>query len=265
MTQEALRIAAIVIIAVGAKYVLDLIHWVNRKIIEGATGSVLARNAKALTVNRLVMSVLKYLVFLVALGLILHEFGVSLIAYLAGASVIGFAVGFGFQGLVQDLLSGLFVILEDQFAVGDMVEVAGQIGRVEEIGLRTTKLRNYVGELVILPNRSLSQVGVYPLGCVVATVEATTGQARAGEAVSVMREEALHLRARYPMAVIAEPDIAVIEEWPSHPLARARFSIWPGQKWVVERAYVSRLVQRFSREGLPITEPQIVVHYGGKG
>ena len=265
MTQEALRIATIVAIAVGAKYVLDVIQWVNRKIIEGTTGSVLARSAKALTVNRLVMSILKYVVFLVALGLILHEFGVSLTAYLAGASIIGFTVGFGFQGLVQDLLSGLFVILEDQFTVGDMVEVGGQIGRVEEIGLRTTKLRNYLGELVILPNRSLSQVGVYPLGCAIATVEVPLDKARANEILSVMREETVYLRARYPMAVIAEPDVATVEDWPGHPLVRARLSIWPGQNWVVERAYVPRIVQRFSKEDIPITEPQIVVHYGGKG
>ncbi|OGP81818.1 MAG: hypothetical protein A2Y95_00625 [Deltaproteobacteria bacterium RBG_13_65_10] len=265
MIQEVFRVAMIVIIAVGAKYVLDFIYWMNRKIIEGTTGSVIARSAKALTLNRLVMSFLKYAVFLVALGLILREFGVSLTAYLAGASIIGFAVAFGFQGLVQDLLSGLFVILESQFVVGDMVEVGGQVGRVEEIGLRATKLRNYLGELFILPNRSLQQVGVYPLGCVVATVEVPLDTARAGDILRLLHEGAMQLRARYPMAVITDPDVAEAEAGPGHPLARVHLSVWPGQNWVIEKAYVPRIVQCFSKEGISIGEGQVVVHYGGKG
>jgi hypothetical protein len=182
---EAVRIGAIVLIALGARLLLDLLRWVNAKTIQRSFGAYLSRSARALTLNKLTFSILKYAVYVLALGLILREFGVSLAAYLAGASILSFAVAFGFQGLIQDLISGAFVIIEDQFAVGHMVEIGGQIGRVEEIGLRVTKIRNYLGELFLVPNRALGNVGTFPLGCVSAVV---ADPADGGETEAVLRD-----------------------------------------------------------------------------
>jgi moderate conductance mechanosensitive channel len=268
MWNEAVRIATIVLIAVGARLLLDLIAWTNRKLIERSFGAFLARSAKALTLNKLTISILRYAVYLAALGLILREFGVSLTAYLAGASIIGFAVAFGFQGLIQDLISGVFIILEDQFAVGDMVEISGQTGRVEEIGLRITKFRNYVGELIVVPNRGLANVGIFPLGCVIATVEVPLEGPVPNEGLALAREEALALRSRYPLAVLTEPEVEIVKDLGGGPHAQVRLSIWPGEKWVVERAFVPRLLGRLAGlngEGKAIDAGRVVVHYGGKG
>ena len=265
---EVWRIGAIVLIALGARLLLDLLRWINAKMIQRSLGTYLSRSAKALTLNKLTFSIVKYAVYVVALGLILREFGVSLAAYLAGASIVSFAVAFGFQGLIQDLISGAFVILEDQFAVGHMVEVGGQIGRVEEIGLRVTKIRNYLGELFVIPNRALSNVGTFPLGCVTAVVEIPLDGGETEALLAAIRDEAAGVRARYPLAVFIEPEVEVVKDGPDRTIAQARFSIWPRQNWVIERAFVPRMADRVSSllpDGKKLDTGKVLVHYGGRG
>ena len=101
------------------------------------------------------------------MGLVLQEFGVNLTAYLASASVVGLAISFGSQGLVQDIVIGLTLIFWDAMDVGDMVEITGTtnvIGRVEEIGLRFTKLINFYNQEVFVPNRTIANVSRFPHG-----------------------------------------------------------------------------------------------------
>ena len=82
---------------------------------------------------------------------------------LASAGVLGFAVGFGAQSLVKDIISGFFIIFEDQFSVGDYVQIGTTMGTVEEIGLRTTKLSAYGGEIYIIPNGNITEVINYSI------------------------------------------------------------------------------------------------------
>jgi small conductance mechanosensitive channel len=265
---EAWRIGAILLIALGARLLLDLLRWVNARVIRRSFGAYLSRSAKALTLNKLTISILKYAVYVLALGLILREFGVSLAAYLAGASILSFAVAFGFQGLIQDLISGAFVILEDQFAVGHMVEIGGQIGRVEEIGLRVTKIRNYLGELFLVPNRALGNVGTFPLGCVSAVVEIPLDAGETEAVLAAIRDEAMRVRVRYAMAVLVDPQVEVAKDGPDRPIAQVRFSIWPRQNWVLERAFVPRMTDRVSSllpDGRKLDPGRVLVHYGGRG
>src|SRR5208282_6712290 len=101
------------------------------------------------------------------IGLILQEFGVNLTAYLASASVVGLAISFGSQGLVQDMVIGLTLIFSDAMEAGELVEIAGTtivIGRVEEIGLRFTKLINFYNQEVFVPNRTIANVSRFPQG-----------------------------------------------------------------------------------------------------
>ncbi len=102
-----------------------------------------------------------------AVGLVLEEFGVNLTAYLASASIVALAISFGSQGLVQDMVIGVTLIFSDALDVGDMVEIAGTVvvvGRVEEVGLRFTKLINLFNQIVFIPNRTIANVSRFPLG-----------------------------------------------------------------------------------------------------
>ena len=98
---------------------------------------------------------------------VLQELGVNLTAYLASASIIGLAISFGSQGLVQDIVAGLTLISSDAMDVGDLVEIAGTvvvIGRVEEIGLRFTRMVNFLNQQVLIPNRTIANVSRFPRG-----------------------------------------------------------------------------------------------------
>jgi len=126
---------------------------------------------RSATILRLMNSSVKYTVNFVAILMILGELGIPLGPMLAGAGVLGLAIGFGAQSLVKDVISGFFILLEDQFAVGDVIQTGNFKGTVEEIGLRTTRIRSWTGEVHIIPNGSIGQVTNFSLHNAVAVVD----------------------------------------------------------------------------------------------
>src|SRR5690625_1477026 len=115
------------------------------------------------TLKRLILNMLSYIVYFTAFIMILSTLGIEVMPLLAGAGVAGLAIGFGAQNLVRDIISGFFIIFEDQFSVGDYVETAGVEGEVEEIGLRTTKIQSWTGERNVIPNGNITQVIKYSI------------------------------------------------------------------------------------------------------
>jgi small conductance mechanosensitive channel len=103
--------------------------------------------------------------------MILNQFGIRLEPILAGAGVVGLAIGFGAQSLVKDVITGFFIIFEDQFAVGDIVQIGTYKGTVEEIGLRVTKLKSWTGEVHFIPNGTINQVTNFSLNNSIAVVD----------------------------------------------------------------------------------------------
>lgn len=117
--------------------------------------------SRTFTLTSLLKSFLKFFIYFSAGAIILKEIGFDITPLIAGAGVAGFAVGFGAQALVRDLISGFFIILENQFAVGDKVTISGITGIVEEVTVRYTKIRGENNQLHIIPNGSISQVTNY--------------------------------------------------------------------------------------------------------
>ena len=113
------------------------------------------------TMIKLLENALKYIVYFSAILAVLTEFKIDAKGLLAGAGVLGLAVGFGAQSLVKDVISGFFIIFEDQFGVGDYVRINSGEGTVMEIGLRTTKIALYGGELYTVPNGQIGEVVNY--------------------------------------------------------------------------------------------------------
>ena len=149
---EFKRIILILGIALGSHLSVIIIRRVgHRMMASGGSRSL----SKLRSISSLGTSVAVFVLYFGAIGLILNEFGVSLKAYLASASVLGLAIGFGSQGIVQDVVTGLTLIFSNLFDVGDMVEISGQTGIVKRIGMRFTVLENSFGAQVFLPNRSI--------------------------------------------------------------------------------------------------------------
>ena len=114
---------------------------------------------RAETLAGVAISLVRIVVWTVAVLLVLGEFGLNLGPLLAGASIVGVAVGFGAQSLVKDFFSGFFILIEDQYAVGDLITISDQTGTVEEINLRVTRIRANDGTVWYVPNGEIRKVG----------------------------------------------------------------------------------------------------------
>ena len=118
---------------------------------------------RATTIGALLQNVITYVVNFIAILLILSQFNFNLAPLLAGAGVIGLAIVFGAQSIVKDIITGFFIIFEDQFAVGDVIQTATFKGTVEVIGLRVTTIRAWTGEVYIIPNSTIQTVTNYSI------------------------------------------------------------------------------------------------------
>jgi len=128
------------------------------------------RTRRVQTMGRLLKNTASYLINFITLLLILGEFNIQIAPLLAGAGVIGLAIGFGAQSLVKDIITGFFIIFEDQFSVGDVIQTGSYKGTVEMIGFRATRIRSWTGEVHIIPNGSINQVtnfSIHPMTAVV--------------------------------------------------------------------------------------------------
>src|SRR5690625_1868197 len=153
------RIIAIIIlmrIAIGlVKKVVDRIFHRKQK------GPFHITKRREETLNKLIQNVATYIIYFTAFVMILDILTIQIGPLLAGAGIAGLAIGFGAQNLVRDIISGFFIVFEDQFGVGDYIAFAGVAGTVEEIGLRTTKVKSWTGEQQIIPNGNITQVTNY--------------------------------------------------------------------------------------------------------
>lgn len=159
-------ILSTVIIKVG-KMIIHRIFQVKLK------GPLRRSEKREKTLLKLLENTLSYVVYFSAILAILAEFKIDVKGLLAGAGVLGLAVGFGAQSLVKDVITGFFIIFEDQFSVGDYVKIGVAEGIVEEIGLRTTKIKSFTGEVHILPNGTIIQVVNYSMKNSLAIVDVT--------------------------------------------------------------------------------------------
>jgi small conductance mechanosensitive channel len=219
--------------------------------------------SKIMTIHSLVLNLLKYVVYFTAFGFILSELGVNYKAYLASLSVVGLAIGFGSQGLVQDVVTGFFLIFEGQVEVGDMVEISGQTGIVEELGLRVTKLRNYLGQLITIPNRNIALVGTYTKGALQVFIDvALMDEETAASCSEELQQIGNEVNRQFEGVILKNPRVLspLSLETGEH-FVRMQFEIWPQQQWVIEQQVIPRIREIFKRKGIEIAADRIVAFY----
>ncbi|HZP58760.1 MAG TPA: mechanosensitive ion channel domain-containing protein, partial [Opitutaceae bacterium] len=226
-----------------------------------------AQQPKFVTIVRLVANTVTWCIYFVAIGLFLEECGVNLTAYLASASVIGLAISFGSQGLVQDMVIGLTLIFSDAMDVNDMVEIVGSavvVGRVQEIGLRFTKVLNLYDQVVFIPNRTVANVSRFPHGGIYAyaDIQLPPGADREKTAGEV-RAVAYGLWREFGALILSEPGVDQIRAaqdggWE---FLRVRFTIWPGQGSLIETAFRQQILKLMKTHDPNYAEWQIAVLY----
>jgi hypothetical protein len=267
-----IRLLLILVLAIIAHLTVRIIRHVSEWLIlrshvkENPFG-FMTEKPKFITVTRLIVSAVVFTIYFLALGLALQEFGVNLTAYLASASVIGLAISFGSQGLIQDIVIGLTLIFWDAMDVGDMVEIYASttiIGRVEEIGMRFTKVTNVFNQEVFVPNRTIANVSRFPDGGVDAyadiQIPAKADQQKAAElAGSVARG----MWAQFGAIILSEPVIEPAETVPGGGWSyfRVHFKIWPGQGNLIETTFRRQAVQAMKTLDPDYDDWQVPVTY----
>ena len=202
----------ILLIFILTRVIIKVVYNVIDRSLERETrGRVLANSRRFSTVGGLMKNVVTFICNFVMIMLILSEFHFDLKPLLAGAGVVGLAVGFGAQSLVKDVITGFFIIFEDQFAVGDVIQTGTYKGTVEMIGLRTTRLLSGTGEVHIIPNGTIVNVTNYSLANALAVVDVPVKIERGLEATLALIGEALKgIEERNP-SVIAYPNVLGIQ------------------------------------------------------
>jgi len=158
-TPNAVRVALILVLGwLVARGLRSLIKRIERIADDGNPDTVTELEKRAQTISRILRQASFILVWSVTTMLVLAELGVDLKPILAGAGILGLAIGFGAQTLVKDVITGFFILLENQIRVGDVVTAAGFTGEVESVNLRTTVLRDVDGRVHIIPNSAITVV-----------------------------------------------------------------------------------------------------------
>lgn len=264
LQHKTLRVVIVLAALVVCKAFIALVHAVNRRAMRSSWWVVqrlFSRPSQAVTINAVIIDTIKYAIYFTAFGSILAEFGIDTRTYLTSLSIIGVAVGFGAQGLVQDVVTGFFIIFEDQFAVGDMVELGGQTGIVEEIGLRATRIRNYEGAVVIFPNRSIATVGNYTEGAVAFYVDvAIPSRSVEAPAAGLLAMVGRELARQFPRVLLHEPEsLGLLELETGEVFLRTRVLVWPHQQWVIDQQLVPRIKEVFKAHGIALPSDRIIV------
>ncbi|MDH3510378.1 MAG: mechanosensitive ion channel family protein [Gammaproteobacteria bacterium] len=227
-------------------------------------GQQTKRFQKLRSVVTLATSAVIFSLYFFAIGLILKEFGVSLTAYLASASVIGLAIGFGSQGIVQDVVTGLTLIFSDLVDVGDLVEIGGQTGIVRAITMRFTELENALGANVFIPNRTINNIISYPRGYVRCIVDVTLRGSE--EARKITEISALRImqstREQFPGILIAAPSSeGRIKLKAGKEILRIKFRIWPARGQPIETNYLQELIAELKQNDPDYQPWMIAVSY----
>jgi small conductance mechanosensitive channel len=215
---------------------------------------------RAEALGAVLRSIASMVIYSLAIVIALAEFGISLGPLVAGAGIVGVAVGFGAQTLVKDFLSGIFMLIEDQYGVGDVIDVGDATGVVEEVNLRTTRLRDVDGTVWFIPNGEIRRIGnksqQWARSVLDVEVAYDTDLARASQIIKDVADSIFNDQLENA-TVLEEPEIWGIQELGASAIAiRVALKTEPGEQWATAREMRRRIKERFDAEGIEIPFPQ---------
>ena len=279
--ERSIRIVLILVVAFVVRWLLHrFINRLTRPVATGQLPRILAplrdrvensglldntrtawerRTQRADAIGSVLKSIVSVSVFVVALLLILGELGINLAPFIAGTSIIGVALGFGAQSVVKDFLSGMFMILEDQYGVGDVIDFEEATGTVEAVGLRTTRLRDVNGTVWYVRNGEVVRVGNKSQGYAQVVLDvpmaASTDIEDASEA---LRSVAMQMYAEEDWAgvFLSEPEVQGVEAMTrDETVIRLVARVRPLEQWRTARELRRRIRERLDRLDIPAGEP----------
>ena len=274
LTSTELRLDVEKLATHGARVVLILLlAWavsrVLKRVARAAVAAVWARVEEArrrerlTTILLLVNSLIKYVIAFLAAIMVLGELGIDTRPVLAAAGIVGLAVGFGAQNLVRDVVSGFFIIMEGQYAVGDFVEINGVFGKVEEVSLRTTKIRDPNGQLRYFFNGAITSANNYTEEHIAYIIAIPLPGSEAD--LSPLVKSALADFDSEFQVFAQPPSIGPVADLPTYAhVLRVEAWVIPGRQGLVEGKLASRLSVALERAGRALpqgTEVSLCLRY----
>ncbi|MFS0672140.1 mechanosensitive ion channel family protein [Ornithinibacillus sp. 179-J 7C1 HS] len=251
---KALQVIAIVIL-----------YFIVKSIGNRAVGKIFNRkqsdmsSGRAKTLESITKNILTYFLMFIFAGFILSIFDFEITTLLAGAGIVGLAIGFGAQGLVSDVVTGFFILLEQQIDVGDYVTVAGKDGVVEEVGLRTTKLRGFDGTLHYVPNREITNVSNHSRGNMRALVDIGISYNDDIDKATQILQQVCEKIAAEDETIVEGPDVIGVQAFgASEVVLRVIGKTQNGEQWAVERKLRKAIKEAFDQNGIEIPFPHQV-------
>ncbi len=265
--QAARGAVRVAIIWVGAWLTWWVVRVAARRILMGADDhdphASSAREKRGQTLAQILRSAGRVVILLLAVLLTFNQF-IDIGPLLAGVGVLGLAISFGAQSLVKDIFTGFFMLLENQFAVGDVIEAGGKSGTVERITLRVVQLRDLRGVVHIIPNGEIKVVSNMTTGWSRAVVDVSVGYSEDIDRVlHVIRDEASQFQGEPQWRGVLDGGIEVLgveSLADSSVVVRVLLRTSPGNQWAAGREFRRRLKKRFDQERIEIPYPQRTVH-----
>lgn len=268
--QAAIRLLRITGILLGAWILAMLLRRVTKafRVQMGRRVSTPEQVNRVETLGRVVRYAMTVVVTMVAAVLVLSELGISVAPILGAAGVVGVAIGFGAQNLVKDYFSGLFLLIENQMSVGDVVTIAGLSGQVEEITLRHVRLRDHNGHVHYISNGLITTVTNKTQVFAYAVMDVGVAYRENVESVlEVMRDVGAGLAAdsAFSDAILEPLEILGVESLgDSAVVLRCRIKVRASQQWNVRREYLRRVKAAFDSQGIEIPFPHMTVYAGAE-
>jgi small conductance mechanosensitive channel len=260
----------IILILVGALVVVRLAVFITRRVEQAFQdndpSTMNEREKQAATLGKVIRNISRILVWSVAVMMVLKELGIDIGPILAGIGIMGLAVGFGAQSLVKDFLAGMFILIENQYNVGDVIQAAGAKGQVEKITLRATTLRDLQGNVHIIPNGTIEVVtnrtrqwSRFVLDIGVAYKE------NVDEVMRVLKEigDELAADAEFASMITAPLEVLGVQDFAdSAVIIRVMFTTQPVKQWTVGREFRRRVKNTFDAKGIEIPFPHTTIYLG---
>jgi len=260
----------IVVLIISLKIVKMLIHKMHRIVVQRAgkhdPDNIAETEKRINTLMGILHGLGKIILWSVFLMILLKKLGIDIGPILAGAGILGLAVGFGAQELVRDFISGFFILLENQIRAGDVAIINGTGGLVEKIELRTTSLRDFSGTVHVFQNGKINSLSnmtkewsaiVFDMG--VAYKEDVD------HVMKVMKEVGDEMKSseEYGPNILEPIEIFGVDQFAdSAVVIKARLKTKPIQQWTIGREYRRRLKIAFDREGIEIPFPHTTLYWG---
>jgi len=235
----------VIIIFILTRIVIRIVYkMIDRFLLRQEKSRIQVNARRFVTVGELLKNVTSFVCNFVMILIILAEFQFKLGPLLAGAGVLGLAIGFGAQSLVKDVITGFFIIFEDQFAVGDVIKSGEYRGTVEVIGLRTTRVRGFNGEIYIIPNGLITSVTNFSLSNSLAVVDLPVkNEQQLQDTIALIQAALSNIMDRCP-EVKGTPDVLGIQSLStSEYVVRIAAECNPNARETVERRILTDIKQ----------------------